>query len=162
MADRARTAERAFLDAFRTERATSLSTRFERERTRARRWTVDAAGLRFDFSKTHWSTASHKAAEAWLKALNMPGAIRDLLGGAEVNPTEGRAALHTAFRGRAPKTDAKAVTKELSGLPPSTYYEGAATWTATLNAPEGTPGELRGYLGYQTCCDSGCDLRWLA
>jgi len=105
MADRAQAAERAFLAVFRGERARPLGARFASERARAQRWTIEAAGLRFDFSKTHWSAASQKAALAWLKALDMPAAIRALLTGAEVNPTEGRAALHTAFRARPPRTD---------------------------------------------------------
>jgi len=65
---------------------------------RADTWTVEAAGLYFDHSKQFLDEAARDALLAFARARGLPARIEDLFRGAEVNPTEGRAALHTALR----------------------------------------------------------------
>ena len=72
---------------------------FENDAERVKNLTVELPGLRFDFSKTHLddtllSLFTHLAENAGLVS-----AKEALFSGAIVNPTEGRAAEHTAERG---------------------------------------------------------------
>ena len=65
----------------------------------------DLCGMRFDFSKTHL-TQSAIAALATLADAQGLAAKRDaLFGGAVINPSEGRAATHTAERGEGSADD---------------------------------------------------------
>lgn len=85
----------------------SLSELFASSPTRARDFTFDAAGIHADFSRQHIS------AELWSALLGVvtdeaiPRKIADLMGGEIMNPTEGRAVLHTALRS-APSSSAEA------------------------------------------------------
>ncbi|MGE3772389.1 MAG: hypothetical protein AB7I32_05650, partial [Gammaproteobacteria bacterium] len=65
---------------------------------RADAWTIEAAGLYFDHSKQFLDAAARDTLLALTRARELPARIEDLFRGAEVNPTEGRAALHTALR----------------------------------------------------------------
>ncbi|HMM76399.1 MAG TPA: glucose-6-phosphate isomerase [Gammaproteobacteria bacterium] len=65
---------------------------------RAGAWTIEAAGLYFDHSKQFLDAAARDALLALAQARELPARIEDLFRGGEVNPTEGRAALHTALR----------------------------------------------------------------
>ncbi|MCB2048816.1 MAG: glucose-6-phosphate isomerase [Novosphingobium sp.] len=56
-------------------------------------------GVLFDWSKTHLDDAHLGAFEALSEAMDFAGARSSLLSGGIVNPTEGRAAEHTAQRG---------------------------------------------------------------
>lgn len=65
---------------------------------RPSQWTIEAAGLYFDHSKQFLDAPARDALIALAHARALPARIDDLFRGAEVNPTEGRAALHTALR----------------------------------------------------------------
>jgi len=65
---------------------------------RAAAWTLEAAGLYFDHSKQFLDAPARDALLALAYARELPARIEDLFRGAELNPTEGRAALHTALR----------------------------------------------------------------
>lgn len=58
-----------------------------------------AGGILFDWSKTHLDDAHVAAFEELAKAMDFAGHRAALFGGEIVNPTEGRAAEHTAQRG---------------------------------------------------------------
>jgi glucose-6-phosphate isomerase len=89
----------------------SLAELFSTEPDRLQRLTLEEAGIRFDFSKTHLSSATLAAFEALAEAQDLPGARDALFSGSTVNPTEGRAAEHTAERGQgAPESVALAAT----------------------------------------------------
>jgi glucose-6-phosphate isomerase len=80
--------------------STRLSALFEAEDDRLPRLTLEEAGVRFDFSKTHLSRELVSAFEALAEAQDLAGRREALFAGAEVNATEGRAAEHTAERGQ--------------------------------------------------------------
>jgi glucose-6-phosphate isomerase len=65
---------------------------------RAAAWTIEAAGLYFDHSKQLIDDPARDALLALAAARGLAGRIEDLFRGAVVNPTEARAALHTALR----------------------------------------------------------------
>ncbi|HEY5722025.1 MAG TPA: glucose-6-phosphate isomerase [Allosphingosinicella sp.] len=70
---------------------------------------LEIAGIRFDFSKTHLDSALLAAFERLAEARDLAGARDALFSGAIVNPTEGRAAEHSAERGQgAPDSVARA------------------------------------------------------
>jgi glucose-6-phosphate isomerase len=77
----------------------TLKALFEAEDDRLPRLTFEEAGIRFDFSKTHLSKESIAAFEAFAEAQDLAGARDTLFGGGLSNPTEARAAEHTAERG---------------------------------------------------------------
>ena len=88
------------------ERVTKLSRRIE--------WGEgqEAGGILFDWSKTHLSDALLDGFEALAAAMDFGAARADLLTGAAINVTEGRAAEHTAQRG----TGADASVEEAMAL----------------------------------------------
>ncbi|MDP8993574.1 MAG: glucose-6-phosphate isomerase [Pseudomonadota bacterium] len=87
----------------------SLSGLFHAEPDRLVRLTVDEAGIRFDFSKTHLSGGLLAAFERLAEAADLAGRREVLFAGEVVNPTEGRAAEHSAERGQgAPESVARA------------------------------------------------------
>lgn len=76
-----------------------ISALFEAESDRLDRMSLDECGLHFDFSKTHLS-AEHLSAFAGLAEAQRLSDARDaMFSGGLANPTEGRAAEHTAERG---------------------------------------------------------------
>jgi glucose-6-phosphate isomerase len=77
----------------------ALSALFAAEPDRAGRLSVDVAGLHFDVSKTHMSQAVEVALAGLLAASGFESRREALLSGAVVNPSEARAATHTAERG---------------------------------------------------------------
>ena len=86
-----------------------LSDLFAAEADRLQRLTIEEAGIRFDFSKTHLGVDALAAFEALAEAQDLVGARDALFSGAIANPTEGRAAEHSAERGQgAPETVARA------------------------------------------------------
>lgn len=86
-----------------------LAALFEAEPDRLERLVVDEAGIRFDFAKTHLSAANLPAFLSLAEAANFAARRDALYAGAEVNPTEGRAAEHPAERGEgAPDSVARA------------------------------------------------------
>lgn len=73
-------------------------------------------------------------------------------------PTLIVASSATGWQLETPKSADVLIKKELSGLPPAIYYEGQVEWRAPLIPIAAASQEMRGYLGFQTCCDTGCDL----
>lgn len=71
----------------------------------ARLSVINAAGIELDLSGQHASAALQEAAENLLSARNFEEVRRKLLEGAVVNPTEDRAAWHTALRAPAPVSE---------------------------------------------------------
>ncbi len=82
---------------------------FQADPARLQRLTVDEAGIRFDFSKTHLDGHVLSAFVALAEAKDLAGAREALFSGKQINVTEGRAAEHTAERGQgAPDSVARA------------------------------------------------------
>ena len=82
---------------------------FAEEPDRLARLTLDECGIRFDFSKTHLSAPVLSAFAGLAEAQDLAGARDALFAGKTANPTEGRAAEHSAERGQgAPESVARA------------------------------------------------------
>ena len=89
--------------------AATLAELFAAEPDRLSQLTLEEAGLRFDFSKTHLSGPLLLSFLALAEAADLAGRREALFGGEIVNPTEGRAAEHPAERGEgAPESVARA------------------------------------------------------
>jgi glucose-6-phosphate isomerase len=87
----------------------TLAALFAADPDRLGRLTLDLPGLHFDFSKTHLTSPLVGAFEALAQARDLAGAREALFAGRIVNPTEGRAAEHSAERGQgAPESVARA------------------------------------------------------
>jgi glucose-6-phosphate isomerase len=88
----------------------SLADLFAMEADRLPRLTLEEAGIRFDFAKTHLGSEIVSAFELLAEERDLAGARDALFAGAIVNPTEGRAAEHGAERGQgAPESVARAL-----------------------------------------------------
>ncbi len=82
---------------------------FASEPDRLARLTMEEAGIRFNFSKTHLSAKLLKAFLRLAEEQGLAGRRDALFAGDIVNPTEGRAAEHSAERGQgAPESVARA------------------------------------------------------
>ena len=81
-----------------TERPT-LAQLFERDPGRLQRLTLEAAGLYFDWSKTHLTADLVDGFAALAGERGFKAARDALFGGGIINTSEGRAAEHTAERG---------------------------------------------------------------
>jgi glucose-6-phosphate isomerase len=79
--------------------APSLKQLFEAEPDRLERMVIEEAGLRFDFAKTHLSADVLAIFRALAEAAEFEANRDALFAGDIVNPTEARAAEHTAERG---------------------------------------------------------------
>ncbi len=77
----------------------SLAKLFEAEPDRVQTLSLDAAGLHFDWSKTHLTPALIKEFTALAERRGLAGARDALFSGKIVNQSEGRPAEHTAERG---------------------------------------------------------------
>lgn len=77
----------------------ALAALFADDPGRVARYSVDVAGLHFDWSKTHLTADAVAAFEALAKAQGLAAKREALFAGAPVNVTEGRAAEHGAERG---------------------------------------------------------------
>jgi glucose-6-phosphate isomerase len=87
----------------------TLEALFAAEPDRLARLTIDEAGIRFDFAKTHLSRSEIDAFVKLAEAADLAGRRDALFAGDIVNATEGRAAGHTAERGEgAPESVARA------------------------------------------------------
>jgi glucose-6-phosphate isomerase len=101
--------ERQAWTAIEATQARTLADLFAAEPDRLSRLALDFPGLHFDFSKTHLSASLVASFEALAEARDLAGARDALFAGAIVNPTEGRAAEHSAERGQgAPESVARA------------------------------------------------------
>jgi len=76
-----------------------LTTLFADDPNRLTRFSVDVAGIHFDWSKTHLTAAAIAAFEALAKAQGLAAKRDALFAGEVVNTSEGRAVEHTAERG---------------------------------------------------------------
>jgi glucose-6-phosphate isomerase len=89
--------------------ARPLAQLFADEPDRLERLTIEEAGLRFDFAKTHLDTAALEAFVQLAEAQDLAGRREALFRGEAVNLSEGRAAEHSAERGQgAPDSVARA------------------------------------------------------
>ena len=87
----------------------TLTELFAAEPDRLSRFVVEEAGLHVDFSKTHLTAGTVEAFDRLLAIQGFEAAREALFSGAVVNPSEGRAAEHTAERGQgAPESVARA------------------------------------------------------
>lgn len=82
-----------------THQPKPLSQLFESQPDRVSALTLELAGIRFDFSKTHLDDATLAGFGTLSNAMGLVGAREALFAGALVNVTEGRAAEHSAERG---------------------------------------------------------------
>lgn len=90
-------------------RPVPLARLFAEDDARVARLAVDVAGLHFDFSKTHLDAEALAAFEGLARNAGLAARREALYAGEVVNPTEGRAAEHTAERGEgAPESVARA------------------------------------------------------
>jgi glucose-6-phosphate isomerase len=87
----------AALEGAATHKLTEL---FKVEPDRLSRLTVEEAGIRFDFSKTHLDRATLDAFVRLAEARDLSGARDALFRGEKLNVTEDRAAEHSAERGQ--------------------------------------------------------------
>lgn len=78
---------------------TPLTTLFANDDKRVSQFGASLPGLQFDFSKTHLTDASIDAMVALADSVDLDAARKRLFAGETVNPTEGRAATHSAERG---------------------------------------------------------------
>ncbi len=76
-----------------------LADLFAGDADRVARLSVTQSGILFDFSKTHLSTDALAAFESLAGQADLAGKRDDLFHGRVVNPSEGRAAEHSAERG---------------------------------------------------------------
>ena len=82
---------------------------FQADPDRLQRLTVDEAGIRFDFSKTHLDERLLASFAALAEAQDLAGAREALFSGKQINVTEKQAAEHSAERGQgAPDSVARA------------------------------------------------------
>lgn len=77
----------------------TLAQLFASEPDRLGRLALEACGIRFDFAKTHLDADLVERFAALAEAADLAGHREALFTGAIVNPTEGRAAEHSAERG---------------------------------------------------------------
>ncbi|MBK7658073.1 MAG: glucose-6-phosphate isomerase [Betaproteobacteria bacterium] len=78
---------------------TRIESLFDADPGRAAAFTFPFAGLSVDFSKQRLDAATLERLVALARERELAAAVERLFTGAEVNPTEGRPALHTAVRG---------------------------------------------------------------
>ena len=90
----------ALQDHYRTIRRMHLRTLFAEDPRRAERFTLEAAGLRLDYSKNRITDDTLRRLLALARAVRLRPAIAAMFSGAKVNATEGRAVLHVALRNR--------------------------------------------------------------
>ena len=100
-------------------KASTLARLFENDPERLEKLTIRQSEVLFDFSKTHLDTGLLNLFSKLSEQAGLSQARQDLFGGAIVNPTEGRAAVHTAERGNGDVesvAQAKALQSRMRGL----------------------------------------------
>jgi len=106
----------------------SLEEMFSTDSTRSARYTINAAGLCFDYSKNFINESVQDLLVKTAEQADLKGAIRRMVRGESINNTENRPALHTALRHvKEPETDEhKAVqaTLEKMGKLVATVHNG--------------------------------------
>jgi glucose-6-phosphate isomerase len=99
--------------------AQNLKTLFAANSDRVGELTIEQSGIRFDFSKTHLDASAISAFAEISNTAGLSDAREALFTGMIVNPTEGRAAEHTAERGNGNADSvayAKAMHARMRGL----------------------------------------------
>lgn len=86
----------------------TLASLFAQDANRAQAFTFEGAGLRLDLSKQRLGREQLAALIAFARARAIEAGRDALFAGAVVNPTEGRAALHSALRGFGGDADVQA------------------------------------------------------
>ncbi|MEZ5494269.1 MAG: glucose-6-phosphate isomerase [Pseudomonadales bacterium] len=94
----------------------SLSQLFETNPDRVTQHTIEAAGLRLDYSKNFIDGALLHSLMQLAKQANLPHAITQLLTGGTVNNTEQRSAMHTALRSPKPAIEAEAIQQAFAQM----------------------------------------------
>jgi glucose-6-phosphate isomerase len=97
----------------------TLTGLFAGDANRVSAMSIEQSGILFDFSKTHLDLRALGFFENLAADADLQGAKEKLFTGAVVNPTEGRAAVHTAERGNGNAGDvaqAKALQARMRGL----------------------------------------------
>src|SRR3982750_1106094 len=89
---------------------------FTAEPDRLSRLTFEAAGIYFDWSKTHLDKGLIEAALTRAEAMGFAAARNALFAGEIVNPSEGRAATHVAERGSGAPEDVDLATARRQGM----------------------------------------------
>ena len=79
--------------------STTITDLIREDPARASDFALRCGGLYANFARQRYDRAALDALFAIAERADLPGAMRRLLDGAIVNPTEGRAALHSALRG---------------------------------------------------------------
>ncbi len=79
-------------------RAVRMRDLFAADQTRARRFSLEAAGVYLDYSKNKIDAAAMTALLDLAAAADLKGAIARMAAGDKINATEGRAVLHMALR----------------------------------------------------------------
>lgn len=115
-------------------RSIRLTDLFAEAPDRARQFSVEAAGLLFDFSKNFCTDATLRHFVDWAAQRGLRRQIDALFSGADVNFTEGRPALHTALRATNPDTPGLAEVRAVQ--------QRMQRWLQTL-----TSGERCGFSG---------------
>ncbi|SOB80921.1 glucose-6-phosphate isomerase [Sphingomonas guangdongensis] len=82
-----------------------LTELFAADPERVSRFSVDVAGIHFDFSKTHLDAEALAAFDALAKSANMAAKRDALFAGDKVNTSEDRAVTHVAERGEGAEED---------------------------------------------------------
>ena len=83
---------------FEANRNFSLRDAFAQDPDRARKMTIEGAGLTLDYSKNLVTEATMEKLRAVAEACHLREAIEDMFTGKHINVTEDRAVLHTALR----------------------------------------------------------------
>jgi glucose-6-phosphate isomerase len=100
-------------------KAPNLAALFESDPARLEKMTIRQSDILFDFSKTHLNAEALALFGKLSEHAGLAKARQDLFSGAIVNPTEGRAAVHTAERGNGNAdsvAEAKALQSRMRGL----------------------------------------------
>ncbi|MDQ2878150.1 MAG: glucose-6-phosphate isomerase [Pseudomonadota bacterium] len=85
--------------------ARRLETLFAEDKDRLKAFTLDLAGMHFDWSKTHLTAPAVAAFEQLAKEQDLAGKREALFSGAAINVTEDRPVTHTAERGEGNSDD---------------------------------------------------------
>ncbi len=96
--------------------AQSLTQLFDNNPDRTVQHTIEAAGLRLDYSKNFIDGALIHSLMQLTRQVNLPNAITQLLSGGMVNNTEKRPALHTALRSPKPVIEADAIAQAFAKM----------------------------------------------
>ncbi len=100
---------------FQAIRSVHLRNLFAADPRRAERFTVEAEGLRLDYSKNRVSATTLRLLLALAKARGLAAARADMFAGKAINRTEERAVLHVALRNPWPGSGRRSNTPILAG-----------------------------------------------